>query len=192
MRNCKNCNEELEDNFEICWKCGSENELINNEGNKVDFEIPNVNTQDSLSFAFSPREYDNSTSKENFSAINSQNTNKKKNKIFIITIIVIVFVSYMSSLDKNSSNSNSTSSTYGANKNINKGDHIAYVKNNFQSSGKDVYQISIIGNNGENGYIIYVSGYDRQRGFSFDCNVKTDGTNGIIITDTGLDVRTQY
>jgi len=110
MRNCKNCNEELEDNFEICWKCGSENELINNEGNKVDFEIPNVNTQDSLSFAFSPREYDNSTSKENFSAINSQNTNKKKNKIFIITIIVIVFVSYMSSLDKkspaNSSNHN--------------------------------------------------------------------------------------
>ena len=128
--------------------------------------------------------------KENLDS--SQNNDKNPIKTFAIIIVVVVFVSFIFSLDKNTSNSSSNPSTSGTNKNVNRGDHIAYVKNNFQSSGKDVYQISIIGNNGENGYIIYVNGYDRQRGFSFDCNVKTDGTNGIVITDPGCNVRTQY
>jgi hypothetical protein len=127
--------------------------------------------------------------KENLDS--SRNNNKNPIKIFSI-IIVVVFVSFIFSLDKNKSNSSSNPSTYGTNKNVNRGDHISYVRNNFQSSGKDVYNISIVGNNGENGYLIYVNGYDRQRGFSFDCNVKTDGTNGIVITDTGFNVRTQY
>ena len=76
--------------------------------------------------------------------------------------------------------------------NNNQLDHISFVRNHFISTGNDVYGINIIGNNGQNGYIIMVDGYNRKMAVSYQCTVKTDGTKGIVITDPGCDYTHQY
>ena len=105
-------------------------------------------------------------------------------------LTLVLFSIFLISCKDEKLNSNSESSKTQINNNPS--DHISFVRNHFISTGNDVYGINVLGKNGQNGYIIMVDGYNRKMAVSYQCTVKTDGTNGIVITDPGCDYTHQY
>jgi hypothetical protein len=108
MWTCKNCDEELDDNFEICWKCGteSENQNINKESEKTFNYVP-----DDLSFAISPN--DDYAIKGTQKIIDNDeiiHNNKKSNKSWLIIIIIFGIIIYFSGLVKPSTEKSTSNS----------------------------------------------------------------------------------
>ena len=191
MWKCNNCSEENEDSFELCWKCGTESENINihKESVKTFNYVP-----DNLSFSMSPGDnYEKKDVQKIIKDNENNDSNKKSYKSYLVIMIIFGIIIYFSGFIKRSnekSNSNSESSKTQINNNPS--DHISFVRNHFTSTGNDVYGINVLGKNGQNGYIIMVDGYNRKMAVSYQCTVKTDGTNGIVITDPGCDYTHQY
>jgi hypothetical protein len=105
----------------------------------------------------------------------------------ILSAVAISAIMFNSCGDsKNESNSKTNEKSV---KNCDQSSHQAYVKRNFTDSGNDVYGISLIGQNGNCGYVYFLHGYNRGKGVGFDCTVSTNGENGIQITDPGCDYK---
>lgn len=119
-------------------------------------------------------------------------------RIFLSTIISVFLLSSILTSVKYSitgkvwNNDFSNGITNNNKLNNNQSDHLSFVKNHFTSTGNDVYGISVISKNGANGYVIFVEGYNKKMAVSYQCTVKTDGTNGIVIIDPGCDYTNQY
>ena len=105
---------------------------------------------------------------------------KKIKNLMVISISVVVF---------GCKNDSKTSINEPNVQNCSQSSHQDFVKSHFIDTGNDVYGISLIGNNGDCGFVYILNGYNRSKGLGFDCTVKTNGENGIQITDPGCDYK---